>query len=114
MHTRTRRRFLKDTALSVAAAAVANRSKSRGADHSDRVRVGVIGCGNQGVNHVKVLSGFKDAHLVYVADIDGQRLAKAVNESNGAKGANDFRRILDDASVDAVTIATPDHWHVPA
>ncbi len=114
MAARTRRHFLKDTALGITAAAVLNRSTLRAASESDRVRVGVIGCGNQGANHIKVLSGLKDAQLAYVADIDGGRLAKAVAQSNGAKGVGDFRRILDDASVDAVTIVTPDHWHVPA
>ena len=113
MSIRTRRHFLKDAALGVTAAAVLSHSKSHAAGPSERVRIGVIGCGNQGGNHIKVLSGLKDAQLVYVADIDGQRLTKAVNESNGAKGVADFRRILDDSTVDAVTIATPDHWHAP-
>jgi predicted dehydrogenase len=90
-----------------------SRSRSRAASALERVRIGVIGCGNQGGSHIGSLSGVKDAEVVYVADIDSQRLAEAVNESRGAKGSADFRRILDDASVDAVTIATPDHWHVP-
>jgi predicted dehydrogenase len=78
------------------------------------VRIGVIGCGNQGGSHFRSLSNLPDAELAYVADIDEGRLAKAVAASGGAKGVGDFRRILDDPSVDAVTIATPDHWHVPA
>jgi predicted dehydrogenase len=113
MSTETRRRFLKDAALGVTASVIANRSRLRAASKSERVRVGVIGCGNQGGNHIKVLSGLKDAQLIYVSDIDSQRLATAVTESNGARGVTDFRKILDDSSIDAVTIATPDHWHVP-
>src|SRR6185295_6464606 len=114
MSTGTRRSFLKNAALGVTTAAVLNRSKLKAASPSEHVRVGVIGCGNQGGNHIKVLSSLKDAQLAYVADIDGQRLATAVTESNGAKGVSDFRRILDDKSIDGVTIPLPDHWHVPA
>src|SRR5262245_28651914 len=114
MPKKTRRSFIKNAALGITTAAILNRSSLRASSTSERVRLGVIGCGNQGGNHIKVLSGLKDAHVVYVADIDGARLTTAVSESSGAKGVNDFRRILDDASVDAVTIATPDHWHVPA
>src|SRR5262245_31355351 len=114
MPKKTRRSFIKNAALGITTAAILNRSSLRASSTSERVRLGVIGCGNQGGNHIKVLSGLKDAHLAYVADIDGQRLATAVSESNGAKGVTDFRRILDDRTIDGVTIATPDHWHVPA
>lgn len=114
MFTRTRRHFFKDAALGVTSMAALGRAGSNAASPLERVRIGVIGCGNQGGNHIKVLTKLKDAQLVYVADIDESRLATAVKESNRAKGVADFRRILDDPSVDAVTIATPDHWHVPA
>jgi predicted dehydrogenase len=67
----------------------------------------------QGGAHIRSLSGLKGAQIVYVADIDRDRLSKAESESGGAKGVSDFRRILDDQSIDAVTIATPDHWLVP-
>jgi predicted dehydrogenase len=78
------------------------------------VRVGVIGCGNQGKSHLKSLKTHSDAEIVYVSDIDPERLAMGVELSGGAKGASDFRRILDDKSIDGVTIPLPDHWHVPA
>jgi predicted dehydrogenase len=90
-----------------------SRSKSYAAGPSERVRIGVIGCGGQGGSHIRSLSGLKEAEVVYVADVDSKRLAKAEGESGGATGVADFRRILDDTSIDAVTIATPDHWHVP-
>jgi predicted dehydrogenase len=57
----------------------------------------------------------KDVDIAYVCDIDEHRLAEQVARTEGrAKPVGDLRRILDDASVDAVTIPLPDHWHVPA
>lgn len=113
MPTKTRRSFIKDAALTVAATAVASGTRTYASSASQQVRVGVVGCGNQGSNHIKSLSSLKDVQLVHVADIDDQRLAKAASNASGAKGITDFRQILDDSSVDAVTIATPDHWHAP-
>ena len=112
MASESRRRFLKGSALSVAAAALA-KPTTLPAIATQRVRVGVIGCGNQGTSHIRSVSGLSDAQIVHVADIDQERLSKAVKASSGANGVADFRRILDDRSVDAVSIATPDHWHVP-
>jgi predicted dehydrogenase len=90
-----------------------NRSKTFAASASERVRVGVIGCGNQGKAHFRSLTTLKDAEIVYACDIDEARLAAGVKMSGGAKPEGDFRRILDDSSIDGVTIATPDHWHAP-
>jgi predicted dehydrogenase len=103
---------MKDAALGATATLVAG-STVHGASVLERVRIGVIGCGNQGGNHIKSLSTLKDAEIAYVAEVDSERLSRAVIEAGGAKGVGDFRRILDEPSVDAVTIATPDHWHVP-
>jgi predicted dehydrogenase len=75
--------------------------------------LGVIGCGNQGSAHLRSLITLKDVDIVCVSDIDETRLAAGVKLSGGAKPEGDFRRILDDKSIDAVTIATPDHWHTP-
>src|SRR5215218_4017818 len=87
----SRRRFLKETTLSVAAAALAS-SKTLAASDTHRVRIGVIGCGNQGTNHIRSLSALTDSEIVHVADIDQERLGKAVSASGGANGFADFRR----------------------
>jgi predicted dehydrogenase len=111
MPAASRRRFLQQSAAAATTAFFT--SSAPAAITSDRVRIGVIGCGNQGTNHIRSLAGIKEAQIVHVADVDRDRLTKAVSASGGANGVADFRRILDDASIDAVTIATPDHWHTP-
>src|SRR5439155_12894395 len=61
----------------------------------------------------------KDVDFAYVCDVDQQRLQKAVEVVKSASGkapqaVGDLRKVLDDRRVDAVWIATPDHWHAPA
>jgi len=116
MSESTRRRFLVNTAAGVASTAAIASATSRAAGANKRVRVGVIGCGGQGRVHIRSLVSLDDVELVYVCDVDSDHLAKAVAESGEAKakGVDDLRTILDDRSIDAVTIATPDHWHTPA
>jgi predicted dehydrogenase len=116
MSAPTRRCFLKDTALGLTAATLLGSAatKLRAASASQRVRVGVIGCGNQGTNHLRSLATLDNAEVVHVCDVDEQRLAAGLKIAAGAQGATDLRRLLDDPTVDAVTIVTPDHWHVPA
>ena len=112
----SRRGFLKQTgsqavgagtALAVRGAAGANR----------RLRLAVIGCGGQGTSgHVDGLASLKNdqVDLVYVCDPDRKRRNTAAERAGGAQPVGDLRKILDDKSIDGVSIATPDHWHVPA
>jgi predicted dehydrogenase len=85
----------------------------------NRVRVAVMGTNDRGLNHIKALAGIEDAEIAYVCDVEDGALAKGMNavakDAPGArpKAIKDFRRALDDKSVDAVSLATPDHWHVP-
>jgi predicted dehydrogenase len=71
-----------------------------------------------GMRHLKDLAGMDDVAITYVCDVDEQRLARAAQEvekrGRAPQAVKDMRSIFDDQAVDAVVIATPDHWHVPA
>lgn len=116
--TSERRDFLR--AVGAAAAAVTTTSaRVRGANAMERITVGVIGPGGMGSNHLSLLSARKDVRVKYVCDVDKNRLNKAAekvldNSGNPAEAVGDMRRVFDDKDVDAVFIATPDHWHAPA
>jgi len=83
----------------------------------ERIVMALIGTGGMGGAHLNWFSGFDDVDLVALCDVDSQRLgnARAALEKQrpGAKidTCSDFRRILDRKDIDAVSIATPDHWH---
>lgn len=81
---------------------------------NDKVVIGVIGLGGQGRAHVNSFLGIPNVEIAYICDVDEQRLAESAKIATKAKAVSDMRTILDDKSVDAVVIATPDHWHTPA
>ncbi len=104
-----RRTFLMTS--SATAAAMCNRTY---ASANDRVSVAVIGLGGQGKAHLSSFNNLPNVDIRYVCDVDSQRLADGNKTVPNAKPVDDLRRILDDPSIDAVSIATPDHWHTPA
>ncbi|MBO0697688.1 MAG: Gfo/Idh/MocA family oxidoreductase [Zavarzinella sp.] len=111
-----RRDFLQTAAIGAAALAV---GPPTSADDSRKVILGVIGPGGMGMNHVRQLLKRSDVEIAYVCDVDKNRLAnaaKTVEEGSkkAPKAVGDLRQVLDDKAVDAVFIATPDHWHSPA
>ena len=93
-----------------------NRTKAAtGQNPSEFIRVGFIGTGGQGNSNLQAL--MKNA--VAVCDVDQTRAqtAKArVEKANGRPCAvfGDYRKMLEDKSIDAVLISTPDHWHTLA
>jgi len=109
----SRRRFLKTSAAGLAASTMLLSQSKRGlAAPSERVRVAVIGVGGQGGNHAEWWSDMDDCELVAVCDVDPEH-RNEVAEDTDSKPVEDYRRIMDDDSIDAVSIATPDHWHTP-
>ncbi len=83
---------------------------------NDRLRVAVVGLHGRGWDHVKEISVHKDVEIAAFCDIDENVLRERVAgaEKMGlAKPATfvDLRKLLEDKSIDAITIATPNHWH---
>jgi predicted dehydrogenase len=110
-----RRRFLKTAALAAAAAPLAGRAALGAA--SERVRLGFIGCGGRARQMMPMFLSAEGVEIAAVSDVIEPRMDQAI-ELLG-KGATprkpervlDYRRILDRKDVDAVVIATTQHWH---
>ncbi len=106
-----RRKFL----ATAAAATVASSSRAFAAlGANDRIVLGVIGCGGRGVHLGRACHAQPDATVAYVCDPDRNRAGRAKEATGADHAVADMRRIFDDRSVDAVLIASCDHWHVPA
>jgi predicted dehydrogenase len=121
MSQQLRREFLKQSGLTAAASAAWSLSPGavRAAGANQRIVAAVIGPGGMGNSHLRQLLGRQDVQVAYVCDVDANRLAAAAKTVQDATGqapraVKDMRECFDDRAVDAVWIATPDHWHAPA
>jgi predicted dehydrogenase len=108
----SRREFVKTAALGATAVAMSARSYSQVAGANERVRVGIIGFGLVGRIHARNFHANKGSKVVAVSETFQPR-ADACKELAGpdTKQYRDFRQLLEDKSIDAVCISTPDHWH---
>lgn len=118
----SRRQFIHKSALTTATLATTGpllkRKMNAQGQSSNRIRVGVMGL-SRGMSHVKNALRSPNVDVAYVCDVDQQRIDSAVSvvEKQNApkpKGVRDFRRMLEDKEVDAIMIATCNHWHAPA
>lgn len=79
---------------------------------NDRLILGHIGAGGQGRSHLKFLTGRDDVTVAAICDVDKSHLQMGRDFTGGkADGYNDYREVLDRKDLDAVVIASPDHWH---
>ena len=95
----------------IQAAALTALSYSRVLGANDRVQFGLIGCGERGLYVASLFQKNAEVDVRAVCDVFGDRTAKAVAQAAGAQPFADHRRLLEINGLDAVLIATPDHWH---
>ena len=110
----SRRTFLQASALTTLSTTIV-----RGQDSpAKRVRVGVMGL-SRGMAHIKAFLQVPGVEIAYVCDVDARRLESAAKHVGGKQKlkpqvVTDFRKILEDDSVDVLSIAAPNFWHAPA
>src|SRR5215831_7473854 len=110
LNSPTRRAFSRTLALGAYSAAGAARVFGA----NDRVRVGLIGCGGQGSGDWRSFLAQPDVSPAAVCDVyDPFRERAAQMAKEKVEQYKDFRRLLDRSDIDAVIVATPDHWHAP-
>ena len=114
-----RRRFFEATAAAGLAAGAVRTARAGEPGPNDTVVVGIMGTGIRGLAHSRSFARLQGAEVAYVCDVDERRAAEAAERRGEdgrpcAEAVGDFRRILDDKGVDALIIATCNHWHAPA
>ena len=116
----SRRQFIATTALAVAAPTILTSCATASARRpaaSGRITMGMIGCGWQGGSNMNGFLNHPQCQVVAVCDLDQNHLRDAVNTVNqhyknqDCKSYHDYRELLARQDIDAVMIATPDHWH---
>ena len=119
MSRMTRRTFLKSSAAAAGASVFLSGTKSSGQviGANDRLRIAVCGMHGRGNSHAGSYVKMKDVELAYVIDPDKKVMERAVqNYTKKAKGytvqgLTDVRKALEDKDLDAISVATPNHWH---
>lgn len=113
----TRRHFLTTTASGIAGVITAANYRAAAQNSpNDQIVMGFIGVGGMGTGRLKEFMREDDVTVGGICDVDESHLAKAIDEVQKRKettvpGFKDFRKLLEQNDIDAVMIATPDHWH---
>ena len=113
----TRRRFLKDTVAAAATITLAGtKSSGKVLGANDAIRIGVAGINSRGVEHIRQFAGMSGVYVKYLIDPDtrlfeSRRREVRTRGHNNPRCVQDVRRALDDRNLDALSIATPNHWH---
>ncbi|MDQ3279611.1 MAG: Gfo/Idh/MocA family oxidoreductase [Bacteroidota bacterium] len=111
-----RRQFIKQGSLSALGFAFLPRF-TRKVAASDRVRMAIVGLGGMGNQHLKWFAALPEVEVVALCDVDKEHLERALQTLSNlqpqskAQGYTDFRQVLDRKDIDAISCATPDHWH---
>ena len=107
----SRRSFLKSSLAGAAACTLSPRSWSQVSGANDRVRVAVVGINGRGESHISEFGKMPDARVVALCDVDLHVLERRAQQLEGVQKYQDVRKLLENKEVDAISIATPNHWH---
>jgi predicted dehydrogenase len=123
----SRREFLTDSALAAAALAAfgdvplhaEERKRVKKVGANERINVAVIGFNGQGGGHLEAFAKLPESQVVAMCDVDSRLVGKGLervlkHQDHKPEFVQDLRRIMEDKSIDAVSIATPNHWHALA
>ncbi len=113
MHNEITRRTFVGTGVAVAVGAATSRSATaQAASANDKVRLGFIGVGNRGSQLLDAFLEQPDMEVAAICDIYQPYVDRAKKRlGDGVTPYTDFRKLIDNKDIDAVVIATPDHWH---
>ncbi len=124
--TNSRRSFIKKTAGASAAIVAGGvlpgfsaRSYGRILGSNEKIRVSVMGVNSRGLSLSEEFALQDNCEVIHICDVDSRAMQNAINKvyetaGNRPRGYGDFRNSLESRDVDALVIATPDHWHAPA
>jgi predicted dehydrogenase len=115
----SRRKFLKSTTAVTAALSLPTIIPASAFGANDRVRVAVIGINSRGKDHIAGFSKLENVEVATLCDVDKvvlESVGSDFEKKNNRKPTleQDLRRVYEDKSIDAVSIATPNHWHALA
>lgn len=111
-----RRQFIKQSGLTALGFAFLP-AVARTVAPSDRLRMAIVGLGGMGTQHLKWFAALPGVEVVALCDVDKDHLdtalktLSALQPQSAAQGYGDFRRVLERKDIDAISCATPDHWH---
>jgi predicted dehydrogenase len=115
----SRRKFIQTAAISTAVLGLPTIIPSRAFGANDRLRVAVIGLNGRGKDHIAGFSNLPNVDVATLCDVDEVVLQKTASDfatkyNRKVKTEGDLRKVYDDKDIDAVSIATPNHWHALA
>lgn len=115
----SRRKFIQTAAVGTAVLGLPTIIPSRAFGANDRMRVAVIGVNGRGKDHISGFSKLENVEVATICDVDDVVLQKTATDfetkyKRKVKTEQDLRKVYDDKDIDAVSIATPNHWHALA